>query len=128
MPLLHLESLPSRVGKGEVLKLLVETGGLSRRQVGRIELQAAAAAIEVPAGWQHRLAKALDGAELGGRAIRAWAEADGGAEAAGGDHFQRLLQLLEMEIHSEARQAAERAQRLTAGRPSRPGPVWSTCR
>ena len=38
MALLHLEPLPSRTTRGDVLRFLCEQGGLDRGQVGRIDL------------------------------------------------------------------------------------------
>src|SRR4051794_32980679 len=104
MPLLHLEALPPRTTKGEILHLLCATGGIKREQVGRIELHGALAAVEVPPGWETRLARAVDGAELKGRRLRA--RAGGPAHAAGpDDHFRRLARLVGLESDEEARQA-----------------------
>jgi hypothetical protein len=61
MPLLHLEPLPPRTTKGDLLDLLAGAG-LDRRRVGRIDLRGRLAVIEVPDGWPPRLVKALDGA------------------------------------------------------------------
>lgn len=36
MPLLFLDALPSRTRKGTILRLLVETGGLERQRIGKI--------------------------------------------------------------------------------------------
>ena len=70
MPLLHLEPLPPRTTKGEILNLLCATGGLHRDQVGRIDLLGGESVIEVPAGWEGRLVKALDGVDLRERRLR----------------------------------------------------------
>jgi hypothetical protein len=61
MTLLHLEPLPPRTTKGEILNLLCTAGGLRREQVGRIDLQGATVAIELPDGSDARVVKALDG-------------------------------------------------------------------
>jgi hypothetical protein len=115
MPLLHLESLPRRISKGDLLQLLITTGGIDRAQVGRIDLHGFAAVVEVPAGWEKRLVKALDGMGWKDRCLRAWAS--GGTTAASEvlDHFRRLARLLELESEAEARQALEEARRLTPG-------------
>ena len=39
MPLLHLEALPPRTTKGEILHLLIGEGGIGRAHVGKIELR-----------------------------------------------------------------------------------------
>ena len=121
MPLLHLESLPRRASKSDLLKFLQETGGLDRRRVGRIELGGNAARIEVPDGWETRLVKALDGQPLGDRRVRAWAEAAGGSASGDADHFGRLARLLDLESKAEAQQARERGQRLSAADAERTG-------
>jgi superfamily I DNA and/or RNA helicase len=77
--------------------------------------------IEVPDGWQARLAQALDGRPLGGRRVRVWAEGPAQGEDPGSDHFDRLTRLLEMESRAEAREAAERGRRLSAADAERTG-------
>jgi hypothetical protein len=57
MPLLHLEALPPRTTKGEILHLLIGEGGIGRALVGKIDQRGSAAAIEVPPGWESRLAR-----------------------------------------------------------------------
>src|SRR5260370_4739640 len=109
MPHLRLEPLPPRAARSDVLRLLTEQGGIDRRLVGRIDLQGRLAVVEVPDGWATRLARALDGADLDGRRLRAWCDA---AAPANEDHFSRPADLLELESQTEARQALERAQRL----------------
>ncbi len=114
MPLLHIEPLPRRATKPEILEFLDRTGGLDRRRVGRIELRGPAAVIEVPDGWEARLLKALDGQMFGDRRVRARIAADRAATASGPeDHFGRLLRLLDLESREEAQRAAQRMRRLT---------------
>ena len=72
MTLLHLEPLPPRTTKGEILSLLCTDGGLRREQVGRIDLQGSTVVIEVPDGSDARVVKALDGASFKERRLRAW--------------------------------------------------------
>lgn len=110
MALLHLEPLPPRTTPGELLRFVCDHGGIDGRLVGRIDLQGAVASVEVPDSWEARLVRALDGAALRERRLRAWS---GGAAAPAGDHFQRLTQLLELESQAEARQVLERAGRQT---------------
>src|SRR5271165_3547802 len=113
MPLLHLEPLPRRTTKGEVLHFLCSTGGIRGEQVGRIDLCGAVVAIEVPPGWDVRLVKALDGALLKGRRLRAWSSRAAPASSAE-DHFRRLARLLNLESEAEAQRALEGARRLPA--------------
>lgn len=121
MPLLHLEPLPPRTTKGEILILLCTTGGLRREQVGRIDLLGPAAAIEVPAGLEVRAVKALDGASLRERRLRAWSSSDAATPIDPTDHFQRLARLLNLESEAEARQVLEGVQRLGADSAERTG-------
>ena len=121
MGLLHIEPLSRRVTKSDVLAFLCSAGSLDRRRVGRIELRGSQAIVEIPDGWESRLAKALNGQRLGERQVRAWTS---GLEPVGQgqeDHFQRLLRLLELEGQAEARQAAEQARRLSPADAERSG-------
>lgn len=110
MGLIHIEALPPRATRGDVLRFVCEMGGLDGRQVGRIELHGNTAVVEVPGGREGRLVQALDGAVFRERRVRVWtAEAMGDG---GEDHFLRLARLLEMESEAEARQIREQVQRL----------------
>lgn len=121
MPLIHLESLPARVTKSDLLDLLDRVGGLERRKVGRIELRGTQATIEAPAGWESRVAKALDGASLGDRRIRAWAAGAASADETSEDHFQRQSRLLDLESKAEAQRLRERNAKLSAAEAERSG-------
>src|SRR5438093_7237634 len=121
MPLLHLETLPPRTTKGDVLNLLCGAGGLRREQVGRIDLLGPAAVIEVPAGWERRLVKALDGALLKERRLRAWCTPDVAAAVDPTDHFQRLARLLTLEAEAEAREMLANVQGRSAAAAERAG-------
>ncbi len=120
MAVVHLESIPTRTTRGEVLQFVTTTGGIDRGRVGRIELHGAAAVVEVPDGWPARLVKALDGAEWKGRRVRAWAAAGPGA-GSGEEHFGRLARLLDLESRAEADQALADTQRLSAAEAERTG-------
>src|SRR6476620_3312665 len=72
MALLHLEPLPPRTSKGDLLALLQTQGGLRRDRVGKIDLRGNTAAVEVPDDWVARLVRSLDGAALKDRKLRAW--------------------------------------------------------
>src|SRR5689334_17756278 len=112
MPFLYLESLPPRTTKGDILHLLCGVGGIGREQVGRIELRGAVAVVEVPDGWEVRLVKALAGADMKGRRLRA--RAAGAATATGpDDHFARLAQLVRLESTADATAALEKSRRLS---------------
>jgi superfamily I DNA and/or RNA helicase len=120
MALLHLEPLPPRVTRGEVLRFVCEQGGLDGRLVGRIDLQGRLASVEVPDSWEARLLKALDGASLRERRLRAWSSASASRPSAD-DHFQRLAALLHIESEAEARQILERIRRLSAAEAEQSG-------
>jgi ATP-dependent RNA/DNA helicase IGHMBP2 len=108
MPTLNLEPLPSRAGKGDILRLLIEKGGLDRVRVGKIDIQGRTASVEIPTGWEVRLIRALDGVDFLDRPLRAWIT----GTVKGEDHFTRLTALLEIESDAEAHQIAERVQSL----------------
>jgi len=121
MALISLESLPPRTTKGELLEFLCVTSGISREQVGRIDLRGTIATIEVPPGWVVRLVKALEGATLKERHVRARALADADVTATKEQHFSRLARLLEVESQAEARQARESLARLSPAEAERTG-------
>lgn len=98
--MLHLDSLPPRTTKGELLAFVCNTTGLRGAQVGKIDLHGNTALIELPAETLSRVVKALDGAEFKQRRLRAWAAAVKAADP--NDHFQRLARLLELESRAEA--------------------------
>ena len=138
MPLLHIEPLPRRINKPEIIDFLDRVGGLDRRRVGRIELRGPAAIVEVPDGWEARLLKALDGQMFGDRRVRVRITADkvagtlrvpsaisGTRHVADGtrrvpatlgpeDHFGRLLRLLDLESREEAQRVAQQLRKLSA--------------
>ena len=117
MPLLHLQPIPRRVGKTDLLAFLDVVGGLDRKRAGRIEVRGREAVVEVPEGWQGRLVKTLDGQSLGGRRVQVWADVSAGFETGGDDHlahFDRLTRLLEMESRAEAQEVVQRGRRLSA--------------
>jgi len=122
MPLVILEQLSPRVGKADLLRLLDEVGGLPGNRVGKIELSGGRATLEVPAGWDARLARSLDGATLHGRRIVAWA-GDSGATGSSsvGDHLPRLARLVELERDAEAQRAVELSRRLSPAEAERAG-------
>jgi len=121
MILLHIESLPRQVTKSDLLNFLSLVSGMERSRVGRIDLRAGQAVIEIPEGWEVRLVKALDGQAFGDRRVRVWAESPGSSSDADGGYFERLARLLELESREEARQAAERGRRLSPADAERTG-------
>ena len=115
MALLVLEQLAHKVEKSDLLRLLDARGGLPGKRVGKIELGGGRAIVEVPTGWEVRLANALDGATLHGRRIVAFAGSASETAKSGGaeNHLQRLVGLLEIEREAEAQRAIELAKRST---------------
>ncbi|HTM52550.1 MAG TPA: AAA domain-containing protein [Pirellulales bacterium] len=121
MAILFVEHVPPGAGKGDLLRLLDELGGLEGRRVGQITLSGGTATIEVPAGWESRLAQSLDGATLKGRKIRARAGREADITTSEAEHFDRLLRWVELEREAEADRARERAARRTGAAAERGG-------
>jgi ATP-dependent RNA/DNA helicase IGHMBP2 len=121
MILLHIELLPRKVTKGQLLGFINSVPGMDRQQVGRIDLRADAAIIEIPDNWQGRLVRALDGQRLGQRRVRVWAESPRDASGADGGHFENLARLLKMESQAEAAKVAERERRMSPAEAERTG-------
>src|SRR5262245_46185498 len=69
MILLALEPLATRVGKRDVLDFIQQHGGLDRSRVGRIERHGRTVLVEVPDDWAARLARSLDGAQVGEKRV-----------------------------------------------------------
>src|SRR5262249_48647684 len=120
MSLLHLELLPPRATRGEILAFVCNTGGIDGPQVGRIDLRGAPATVQVPETWGPRLAKALDGATFRERRVRAWTTGTSALSNAD-DHFHGLSRLLDLESAAEAEQALWQAQRLSPTEAERSG-------
>lgn len=125
MSLLHLESLPPKTTKADLLRLICETGGLDRQKVGKIDVRGNRSSVEVPDAWTSRLVKALDGAAMGGRKIRVRSEIKASRPKISGnfteDHFQRLANCLDLESRAEAERVQERGRRLSRAEAERSG-------
>ena len=115
MASLRLESLPHRIGKGDVLRFVCDVGGITGAQVGRIDLRGSIAVVEVPGPWLARLVRSLDGATI--RENRVHARADGAFVAGEGDeYFARLARLIELESGAESDRAAQDGPAVDASR------------
>ena len=94
MTLLHLESLPPRTTRNELLQFLVQIGKVDERQLGRVDLRGTAAVIEVTEQWAGRLLKTIDGVSWKDRRLRVRMIPSAITLLSGEDHFQRLSRLL----------------------------------
>jgi superfamily I DNA and/or RNA helicase len=121
MALLHFASLPPRITRGELLSFLCSAGGIRSQQVGTIDLRGAMATVEVPAGWEALLEKALDGAMLKDRRLRVWSSMPDSSASAEEDHFQNLSRVVELESQADARKTRETLGRLSAADAERTG-------
>jgi len=121
MALIHIESFPRQTTKSDLLSFLNSVPGMDRQRVARIDLLGDKAVMEVPDGWQARLAQALDGQPLGGRRVRVWAEGPADGEDSGDNHFARFIRLLDRESQTEVRAVAERSRQLSAAEAERAG-------
>lgn len=122
MTLLILENLPPRLGKGALLRLILDTGLVTRGEVGKIELNAHQALVEVPQERVARLVEVLDGANVQHQLIRARLKRNTGQPPpADEDHFHRLLRLMELEAEAEATQLRESLARFTGPEAERSG-------
>ena len=121
MPLLHIEPLPRRASKPEILEFFNRIGGLDRKRVGRIEFRGSAVVVEVPDGWEARLLKALDGQVFGDRRVRVRIAADRSSTSGPEDHFARLGRLLNLESRAEAQRVAQQARKLSPAEAEKTG-------
>jgi superfamily I DNA and/or RNA helicase len=104
-----------------LLALVCSAGGIRGEQVGKIDLRGTMATVEVPAGREARLVKALDGATLKERRLRVWSSGPGGSASAADNHFQRLSRLVELESEAEANRTRETLGRLLPADAERTG-------
>jgi len=100
MELLFVDGLPPSVGKGGILRLLIEVGQLHKHQIGKITLSGGLATIEISNGRAARLAHLLDGHLVETRHIRVWQQE--GRE--GQPHFAQLRRWLALEAEAERQQ------------------------
>jgi hypothetical protein len=121
MRLLHLDNLPARTTKGELLHHLIAVGGIAKAKVGRIELRGAGAVVEVPDDWADRLSRSLDGAAFKDRRLRAHVSGGQAASVEVDGHFGYLAHLLDLESKAEATEALRRQRDLSAADAERAG-------
>ena len=112
MAIIHVESLPPRTTKSELLQALGDAAGVDPTKL-KAEVSGSHARVHVPDGWEHRLVRSADGLMLRQRRLRAWVAPSEAGVAGQEDHFQKLLRLLELESQAAARQTLERARRLS---------------
>ncbi|MDP6119174.1 MAG: IGHMBP2 family helicase [Planctomycetota bacterium] len=121
MPVLHIESLPAGVRKADVIHLLVDDGGIQQRRLGLIDLHGSHASVEVPEGWESRLARLLDGTVFKHKRIRAWTGGSLANSTGEEGHFKKLARLLEMEAEAEVERMMENIQNLAPADAERSG-------
>ncbi|MCP4426885.1 MAG: AAA family ATPase, partial [Chloroflexi bacterium] len=101
MELLFIDGLPPTVGKGSLVRLLIEAGRLNKNHIGKIKLNGGLATIEIADGRSTRLAHLLDGYRIETRHIRVWQQAGGNSHP----HFSQLRRWLALEAQAEQQQA-----------------------
>src|SRR5271154_1540841 len=101
MTLLHLESLPARTTRKELLHFLTEVGKVDEREIGRLDLRGSVAVIEVTEQKAGRLLKALDGVSWKDRRLRVRMSGTPSVAGSSDEHFQRLSRLLALEAVAE---------------------------
>ena len=101
MELLFIDGLPPTIGKGGLLRLLIEVGQLHKQHIGKIILNGGLATIEIADGRASRLAHLLDGHLIETRHIRVWQQAGGESQP----HFAQLRRWLALEAKAEQQQA-----------------------
>jgi superfamily I DNA and/or RNA helicase len=121
MPLLHLENLPHRTSRGELLHLVATVGGIAGTRVGRIELHGPHASLEVPGDWGERLVRALDGIEFKERRLRARLTGGPAGSDVAEDHFVHLGRLLDLESRAVQQDSLQRLREISAADAERSG-------
>ena len=106
MELLYIDGLPPTVGKGGVVRLLIEEGGLNKERIGKIRLSGGLATVEVADGYATRLVRTLDGCLVETRHTRVWQQPYSDSNP----HFTQLRRWLAMEAEAEKRQVQNGTQ------------------
>ncbi|MCO5199588.1 MAG: AAA domain-containing protein [Anaerolineae bacterium] len=101
MEKLFIDGLPRQTRNGAIFQLLVEQGRLAQQRIGRIDVQGTFATVEVADGWSGRVARRIDGAQIGRRHIRAWRDA---TEQINDPHFDQMKRWLKLEADAEQAQ------------------------
>lgn len=98
--LIFIEGLPAEMGRGGVLRLLIEVGHVEKADVGRIDVETGTATVEVVGGAGRLASKRLDGRILPDTTnpIHAWYQAPLDVMS---PHFAQLLRWLQMESAAE---------------------------
>lgn len=107
MAVIHIEPVPPRCPPGVILAFVCDRTGLDGKTVGKITFLGRGATVEVPDAKAVAVVKALDGAELQHRPVRARLATR--ADHAGPDHFSHLSRLLDLEAAAEEAEARRRA-------------------
>ena len=107
MELLFIDGLPPTVGKGSIVRLLIEEGRLNKERIGKIDLNDGLATVEVADGWAARLVRALDGYQVETRHVRVWQKVEGTSHP----HFAQLRRWLALEAKAEQDQAKKESQK-----------------
>lgn len=110
MDIIFLDGLPPTTGKGGIVRLLIETGDMNQARIGKIALHGGMATVEVPDGWAARLVRALDGAQVETRHIRAWRQVDDEGNGRHHTHFAQLRRWLTIEAEAERQQQRDTAE------------------
>jgi ATP-dependent RNA/DNA helicase IGHMBP2 len=113
--LLSLQPMASHTPKGKILELLETVGRIQSRDVGRIELRGRGALVSLSRELAARAIELLDGAVFDDRVLAADLRAPGGSAQQKkrstsdpvADHFENLLELLEIETQAAARRTID---------------------
>lgn len=106
MELIYLDGLPPTIGKGGIVRLLIEEGRLNKERIGKIHLNRGLATVEVADGHASRLVRTLDGYLLETRHVRVWQQ----PIDASNPHFAQLRRWLALEAKAEKQQAQKERQ------------------
>ncbi|MBE2222032.1 MAG: AAA family ATPase, partial [Anaerolineae bacterium] len=106
MELLYIDGLPPTIGKGGIVRLLIEQGGLNKERIGKIHLNGGLATAEVADGYATRLVRVLDGCIVETRHVRVWQQ----PTSSSNPHFAQLRRWLALEAKAEKEQAQQEQQ------------------
>lgn len=110
MPSIYIEPIPYRCSKGMILRWIVENADVQAAQIGKIDVAARYAQIEVPDLQGPAIARRLHGRRIDTKPVQVWFEPEV-AEGPEREHLRALRRCLAIESKADERQNLDEINR-----------------